>query len=211
MADLRARLSTPLNYNLPFQHYGKVLHKTQGIVFPYTPTISTQQQVNYNSISTVHSNYQQHAYVNTQSAPIQVVAPFYLQTHDDAAYVLGVMHMLRVVTKMHFGRNDFEAGTPPPVCKFSAYGSANFENVPVLITGFTLNYPDDVDYIEYDNQQLPSAMTIAIDLLPQYSADQMSRKFKLSTVDANDSSIYAGRSGTPEDFASGALYKDGFL
>lgn len=211
MADLRARIKTPPNYHLPFQSYGEVLTQTHGIVFPYTPTISTQHQVNYNTITTVHSNFQQHSYVNTASAPIQVLAPFYLQTDEDAAYALGVMHMLRVITKMHFGVDDYEVGTPPPVCRFSAYGAANFKNVPVVVAGFTLTYPDDVDYIEYDNQQLPVVMNIAIDLLPQYSADELSRKFKLSSIGSTQAQVEAREAGVPADFASGSLYKDGFI
>lgn len=209
MADLRARLKTPPKYFLPFQGYGEVLRKTSGIIFPYSPTISTQQQVNYNTVSTVHSNYQQHAYVNTQNPSIQVVAPFYVQTQEDAAHVLGVMHMLRVITKMHFGENDFEPGTPPPVCRFSAYGNANFENVPVLVGSFTLNYPDDVDYIEYDGNQIPTVSSIALDLLPQYSASSQRDNFRLSTVGSSVNEISGN--GNPTDFASGALYKDGFL
>lgn len=196
--DLRARLVVPSGYNVPFDGHGLELSRNgiKGILFPLTPTISTQTQANYSQMNTIHSNYQQNSYVNTTLSPIQVNSAWVVQSEEEAHYLMGVMHFLRVVTKMHFGEQDSEAGTPPPVLKFSAYGSYNFDKIPVVVSSFVLNYPDDVDFVEYDGTQVPTMMSIAIDLLPQYSTTNQ-RNFNL-TAGSND-------------FVSGNLYKDGFI
>lgn len=206
--DLRARLSlrgssyaggfagSGSEYSLPFNGPGRILRQTGGIIFPYTPVISVSHQVEYSQYELVHTNYQQNAYVKTRNPAIQITGMFASQTPEEAAYTVGVMHFLRVVSKMHFGLNDRDAGTPPPVLEFSAYGTHNFHRIPVLLGTFNFNYQDDVDYVEIvtagQPTQIPSTMIIAMDLLPQYSPD-MQTKFNLT------------------EFSNGTGYKRGFL
>ena len=195
--DKRARLVTKGNYNVPMNGPGAPLYRTgRGFVFPYTPNITTQTGVEYSTYDTVHTNYQQNAYSKTRSPAIQVAGTFTNQTVDEAKYTAGVMHFLRVVTKMDFG-SDPGAGTPPPVLLFSAYGNMNFNRVPVLVTNYVFTYPDDQDYIEFEvdgagTTQLPVQMTVAIDLLPQYSPAKQ-RQFSVGA------------------FSNGSLYRDGFI
>jgi len=183
-------------YYLPLEGPGLALRRTNGILFPYTPNISFAQQVEYSSYELVHTNYQQNAYGKTRNPNIQVTGLFASQTPEEAAYTVGVMHFLRVVTKMNFGNNDQDAGTPPPVLEFSAYGAYNFYKVPVLVGSFNFVYEDGVDYVEIetngDTVQIPTVMTIAIDLLPQYSPAKQN-EFNMA------------------EFASGEGYKKGFI
>lgn len=181
----------------PFFGPGSPLAVTGGIIFPYTPNITYGQAVEYSSYETVHSNYQQNAFSKSRNPQIQVVGQFISQTPEEAEYTVGVMHFLRVVTKMNFGQFDPQRGTPPPVLEFSAYGTYNFERVPVLVQGFNWIYEDDVDYVEVDSAnggavQIPTVVNIAIDLLPQYSPA------KQNNFDLNS-------------FANGGLYREGFL
>ena len=182
--DLRARLSprssirgasntVSSNSDLPFEGPGSALRTTNGIIFPFTPNISVAHQVEYSQYDLVHTNYQQNAYSKTRSPTIQITGQFASQTPEEAAYTVGAMHFLRVMSKMHFGAGDPDAGTPPPVCEFSAYGAYNFHRVPVLLGDFTFNYEDGVDYVEVitggATVQIPAMMTITVSLLPQYS------------------------------------------
>lgn len=186
-ADQRARL-TPrgtlysgrngasnfnVTYDVPFNGPGTALRRTNGILFPYTPNISVAHAVDYGQYDLVHTNYQQNTYSKTRNPNIQVTATFASSTPDEAAYTVGVMHFLRIVSKMNFGARDPEAGTPPPVLEFSAYGAYNFNRIPVLLGSFNFIYEDGVDYVEVDTAgetvQIPTIMTIAMDLLPQYS------------------------------------------
>lgn len=176
---------------------GAPLRQTNGIIFPYTPNISVAHSVDYAQYDLVHTNYQQNAYSRTRNPQIQVTGQFVSQTPAEAAYTVGVMHFLRVVTKMHFGHGDPFAGTPPPVMEFSAYGTYNFNRIPVLLGSFNFIYEDNVDYVEIETgsaagTQIPSIMTIAMDLLPQYSAAKQ-----------NSFSLY--------ELASGGGYSRGFI
>lgn len=193
--DQRARLAVKGNYSVPFQGPAAPLRIHNGIMFPFTPNISVSHQVEYVPYETVHSNYQQNSYSKTRTPAIQITGAFTASTVDEAAYLVGVMHFLRVVTKMNFG-SDPEAGTPPPVLLFSAYGTYNFHNVPVVVGSFNFIYEDGVDYVEVSTNgetvQVPSMMTIAMDLLPQYQP-ALQNKFSMN------------------EFASGRGYKDGFL
>lgn len=207
--DLRARLTTrgawgvypgtqthTKLYSAPYEGPGEALGRTQGILFPFTPNISVAHQVEYSQYDLVHTNYQQNAYAKTRNPAIQVTGVFASQTPTEAAYTVGVMHFLRVVSKMNFGVNDDQAGTPPPVLEFSAYGAYNFHQVPVLVGSFQFIYEDGVDYVEVETAgefvQIPSLMTISMDLLPQYSPRNQ-QKFTL------------------DHFANGGGYKDGFI
>jgi len=181
-------------YNVPFQGPGQALIRTRGIVFPFTPNISVAQQVEYGQYDVVHTNYQQNAYARTRNPQIQITGVFVSQTPEEAAYTVGVMHFLRVCSKMNFGANDDDRGTPPPVLLFSAYGAYNFQNVPVLIGSFNYVY---LDYVEVETGgetvQIPSMMIIAIDLLPQYSPEKQTNQFTLDSL------------------ARGSGYRNGFI
>lgn len=194
--DNRARLSVKGSYELPFGGPGALLRTTNGILFPFTPTITVSQQIEYSQYDLVHTNYQQNSFNRSRTPTIQITGTFASQTTEEALYTLGVMHFLRVVSKMHTGTADTLRGTPPPVLSFSAYGSQNFHNVPVLVGSFNFTYTDDIDYIEVfsegNTQSVPIIMAIAIDLLPQYSAKKQ-RNFNMA------------------DFASGKGYREGYL
>lgn len=195
MQDKRARLLAKGGYTQALQGPASVLGR--GIIFPYTPTIQSQTQVAYSKYDLVHTNSQPHAFQSSSPPGIQITATFYQQTEEEVQYLAGVLHFLRVATRMNFGQNDTERGTPPPVLEFSAYGDINYNRVPVLVGGFTQSYPDDVDYVEATVNgsvvQMPSQFTIAMDLLVQYSPRAVKNNFSTSA------------------FANGTLYSDGFI
>ena len=41
-------------------------------------------------------------------------------------------------------------GTPPPILLLNGYGTVIFHNVPVLVTNYTVEFPQDVDYVRVD-------------------------------------------------------------
>jgi len=196
MADLRARLTAKGKNNPGLNGPGAVLSVTNGIVFPFTPNIATQTQVEYTQYDLVHTNYQPYAYSKTRAPSLQITGAFANQIKEDFEYTVGVLHFLKCNTKMFFGDDSEYAGAPPPLLNFSAHGANNFKNVPVLIGGFTVSYPDDVDYVEGEigdeTVKLPAIMSIAIDLLPHYSAAKQ-QEFSLA------------------EFSTGKLYKNGFI
>lgn len=158
MTDFRARLqpknmemakavlgpNTPDNLLFP-------LHQTNGVIFPYKPTISTGATVEYDNTPFVHSNYGYNAFVRSEPKDIGISAVFTAQSDPEALYLLSVLHFFRSVTKMYFGVQTYtRSGTPPPVLIFNYLGQYQFNNVPVIINEVAYTLPDDVDYVPVD-------------------------------------------------------------
>jgi len=126
------------------------LRNTNGMIWPYQPTITWSQAVNYSPMELVHTNQDIQAYVNTPSTKLQVSGDFSIQNQQDGIYAIAAIHFLRTVTKMHFGSSDPNAGVPPPVLLFDAYGQYMFNQLPVIVTNFTVSLPNDIDYVPVD-------------------------------------------------------------
>jgi len=167
------------------------LNKTNGFVFPFTPTVLVSQSANYQSIQPVHTNYPYYSYQNSQVDQMTITGDFFVQNAAEARYWVACIHYLRSVTKMNFGV-DQDAGQPPPVVRLNGYGDFVFNNVPVIINSFQFDMPKDVDYIstavgtttppvtDFDTGSTPtgwapatSIVTVAV--TPQYSRTKQSQ------------------------------------
>ena len=133
-------------YNAPDAGLLAPLKTTNGVIFPYTPTISTAYKANYNNYDLTHSNYRGYFYQNSYTDTVSLKATFTAQSTADAAYVLAVIHFFRSVTKMFYGQ-DAQRGSPPPLVFLSGLGDYQFNNHPCLVSSFGYNLPADVDYI----------------------------------------------------------------
>jgi hypothetical protein len=183
------------------------IEKAGALIFPYTPTINIGHAAKYAPQQMTHQNYAFLTYQNSQVSEIQVVGDFAVEDAEQAAYWIAVVHFLRSVTKMYTGtQGDAYPGNPPPILNFSAYGDFVFKNVPVVVSGFTINLPKDVDYIGvnvgYESEDgqgsassqtntgggggmmgenhVPTNSSITVSLKPIYSREQI-RKFSLNT------------------------------
>jgi hypothetical protein len=122
------------------------LKVTNGVIFPYTPAITTSYKANYTPYDLTHSNYRGYFYQNSYADQVNLTAPFTAQSTSDAAYVLAVIHFFRSVTKMFYGQ-DAQRGSPPPLVFLSGLGDYQFNNHPCVVTSFGYNLPADVDYV----------------------------------------------------------------
>jgi len=122
------------------------LAATDGVIFPYTPNITTTYSANYEQYDLVHSNYRGIYYKNSRVGDIQIRGTFTAQDTTEADYLLAVIHFFRSATKMFYGQ-DAERGTPPPVCLLNGLGQYQFSDHPVVISSFNYTLPNDVDYI----------------------------------------------------------------
>jgi hypothetical protein len=177
--DLRAILRVPKSYLTGFTDPAGVLKGFGGIVFPYTPTIAFDQQASYNPINPLHSNYTQYFYKNSAVSAITVTGKFTVQNESDGLILLGVIHLLRALTKMRFGP-DKDSGAPPPVCRLEAYGDFMLRNVPVVVASFRHDLPEGVDYIAvgkksttFGHNIVPALSTISLTLNPMWSRQEM--------------------------------------
>ena len=94
----------------------------------------------------VHTNYPFYAYENSRVDQMTITAHFYVQNEIEARYWVAAVHYLRSMTKMSYGLSP-NKGAPPPVVRLNGYGDYTFKDVPVIITNFTFDLKEDVDYI----------------------------------------------------------------
>ena len=123
---------------------------TDGVIFPYTPSITTTYSANYEQYDLIHSNYRGLFYKNSRVGDIQLRGTFTAQNTTEANYLLAVIHFFRSVTKMFYGQ-DAERGTPPPICLLNGFGGYQFSDHPVVVSQFNYTLPNDVDYIRTTN------------------------------------------------------------
>ena len=138
---------------------------TNGLIFPYTPTIQVTHQTDYSSTQLVHANEDIDHYVRTPSVKISLTAKFTIQNQREGRYALAALHFFRTMSKMYFGQADVDtgrAGLPPPVLVFSGYGDYMFDNLPVIVLSHSYSFDDHMDTVivnaaEYDQAFLLDA------------------------------------------------------
>jgi len=128
------------------------LSETGGIVFPLTPSVILQHQASYNPLALTHSNYPFYAYQHSEVSSFTCIGEFPVQNFEDARAWVASLHFLRSVTKMFFG-SGANQGNPPPILKFNGYGDHVFKNVPVVVTNFSVELTQGVDYISTKDGQ----------------------------------------------------------
>lgn len=165
-----------------------------GVVFPYTPTISVEHKADYATQQPMHSNFALNFYQKSSVSPITITGSFTVQNEKEAATFIATVHLLRALTKMRSGGNksgDLDSGAPPPVCRLDAYGSFMLDNIPVAISSFKVDFPDNVDYFTlgkqsgtakslYDMTAVPVKSSITVTCIPMYSRNEM-RSFSVTS------------------------------
>jgi hypothetical protein len=146
----RISLSPSANYLYKDSNPGilRPLQATNGVIYPYTPSITVNYVANYSSSELTHSNYKIYNYKNSSVETINIVGDFTVQDSAEANYVLAVIHFFKSVTKMFYGQDQNPIrGTPPPLVYLTGFGQYQFDMHPVVITNFTHTFPTDVDYV----------------------------------------------------------------
>ena len=146
---VRLRLAPTSDYLYNAPDCGPVLYPlrdSDGVIFPYTPTIDIGYKANYSHYDLIHSNYRGYFYQNSHIDQIQLKATFTAQDTTEANYLLAVIHFFRSVTKMFYGQ-DAERGSPPPLTYLSGLGDYQFNEHPCVVTQFNYNLPADVNYV----------------------------------------------------------------
>lgn len=178
------------------------LYSTNGVLFPYTPTVTTGFAAEYDPSAFIHTNYNYNAYVRSYPKTINVTADFTAQTNDEALYLLAVIHFFKAVTKSYFGVNPYnKAGTPPPVLLFSYLGEHQFNRVPVVVKTFDFTLEPNIDYVPVNTSDLamyspgfgvnlsksnnngytyvPTHLTATVELDTQYTPIKLRNEFDL--------------------------------
>jgi len=158
--DWRVRLSLSPGatylYKDPNNKLLAPLGNTDGVIFPYTPSIAVNYNASYGTVNPAHSNYTIYQYQNSSVDSITLTCDFTAQDTYEANYLLAVIHFFRSVTKMFYGKDQNpKQGTPPPLCYLFGLGEFQFNAHPLAVTAFSYNLPNNVDYIRATNQLEP--------------------------------------------------------
>jgi hypothetical protein len=196
--DWRVRVSLGNSAGIFYQTNAGIMEPlidTNGVVFPYTPSVTTSYTANYSNQKTTHSNYPAYFYESSEVQAIQISGDFTVQNQDEGRYLIACIYFFRACTKMFYGSGE-NAGNPPPVVFLNGYGKDILPNVPCIVTSFQQVMGSDVDYLGIDTfgepNRVPTACQLQISLQPIYS-----RK-KVAEFDLNE-------------FAAGRLIGGGFL
>jgi hypothetical protein len=177
--DWRVKIQAP--WRLFDSKMFNLLEETGGVVFPYLPSITVSTKANYTNVELVHSNYPYYAYKNSTVDEIQIAGEFSSETATDAAYWIAATTFFKTATKMFFGQGE-NAGHPPIICNLTGYGASVFDRVPIIITNFSVDLKDDVNYIQCNlfgtNTWVPVLSNISVTVVPIYSRESL-RKFDL--------------------------------
>ena len=149
--DWRVKITIPqdssFRQDFLSSHVLKPLFDHGGIVFPLTPSVIVQHQASYNPLAVTHNNFPFYAYSNSETSSLTIIGEFPVQNSDDARAWVATLHFLRTVTKMFFGGDEALRGNPPPILKLNGYGNYVLKNVPVVVTNFSVELTQGVDYI----------------------------------------------------------------
>jgi hypothetical protein len=189
-----SKLGNEANYLL------KPLDEAGGLIWQYTPTIFMSGSAEYNEAMMQGMNYPINTFISSRPPDIPVTADFSANNIYEARYLLAVMTFLKICTKAYFGDDAVAkgtAGTPPPVMLFEYLGDHGFNKVPVVVTNYSMQLPDNVDYVPVQVGDtvtyVPTLTNIMINLKPQYTPHKLRRRFSLEAI------------------TSGAAYRDGFI
>ena len=178
----------------------KPLEEAGGLVWQYTPNIFLSGSAEYNEALMQGMNYPINTFISSRPPEIPITADFSANNISEARYLLAVMTFLKICTKAYFGDDAVArgtAGTPPPVLLFEYLGEHGFNKVPVVVSNYSMQLPDNVDYVPVQVgttvTYVPTLTNIMITLKPQYSPHKLRTRFSL------------------ENITSGAAYKDGFI
>jgi hypothetical protein len=81
-------------YNAPDAGILAPLAKTNGVIFPYTPSINMNYSANYDPVDITHTNFKLFQYRNSAVGDISIQADFTAQDTKEANYLLAVIHFL---------------------------------------------------------------------------------------------------------------------
>lgn len=135
------------------------LRQTDGVIFPYTPTIDINYSADYTPYDLTHSNYRGYFYKGSKVGDITINGQFTAQDTMQADYLLAVIHFFKSATKMFYGQ-DAQRGAPPPLVYLTGLGEYQFNGQPMVITNFNYSLPDDVNYIRARSRQETMGGTI---------------------------------------------------
>lgn len=192
--EFRVRLSYLDNYGggTPAAQYPGILAplgsaSNPGLMFPYSPSITNTQDVDYASMSMTHANTDYHAFNHTPNVTISIAGKFTIQNYQEGIYALACIHFLRSVSRMYFGETDASsglAGIPPPILQLNGYGTYMYNKLRVYVKSHSFAYEENIDTVNINLAngnyvRLPVIFTLNVGLVVQNTPRAQRKDFSL--------------------------------
>lgn len=169
---------------------------TDGVIFPYVPSVTVAYAARYSSQPLTHSNYNNYFYEGSEVQAISITADFSVQNTEEAAYFLAALYFFRSATKMFYGESKEYQGSPPPIVYLDGYGAHYLPHVSCVVQQFSHTMPSDVDYIEATVNgkinRVPTSSQFVVSLQPVLSRANQ-RKFSYESFASGDLITGGGR------------------
>jgi hypothetical protein len=200
--DWRIKIKTNLNTlgSIASTQWMRPLVEEQGVIFPYTPTVTVTHKANYKSNDLMHNIYTQYSYQNSGIDDITITGDFTCNTDKEGLYWLAATQFFKSTTKSFYGQSNPQ-GMPPVVCRLFGYGTHFFDAVPVVIKSFQIQMPKNVQYkgilldqvgpypagakINGKYQYVPMESQISIVVSPMYNKQEL-RQFDIRKYSNNE-------------------------
>jgi hypothetical protein len=164
------------------------LAETNGMIFPYLPNINVTHRANYTAVDPIHNNFTIQNYKGSTVEDITITGEFSVNSQEEGAYWIAATTFLKTVTKMFYG-SSIPQGNPPLVCRLSGYGEFVFDDIPVVVKNYQIEFKDSVQYKKIEPRSLggragtgtwvPVLSTITVIVAPIYSRENL-RRFNLN-------------------------------
>lgn len=205
-----------------------ILQTTDGVIFPYVPSVTVSYAAKYGTQQLTHTNYTNYFYEASEVNAININGDFAVQNTDDATYFLAVLQFFRATTKMFYGQSGAFQGSPPPIVYLDGFGAHYLPHVPCVVTQFSHTMPADVDYLEvasgttytdssgtgYDDYGNPSTVATASTAEGATPGQSFTRIPTMSSISLSLQPVYSRAKQTTFDyaaFARGDLISKGML
>jgi len=139
------------------------------------PVLSESRAAAYEAESLLHSPESFSAYTSTEQREFTLESRFFCRNTDDARANNTIINVVRSLVMPDYNKS----GSPPTPIKLYAYGSWHIHGLPCLVTSYSFDFPNDVDYITTEDFSVPVIFNLSITLKEQHSVKQL-RQYSLA-------------------------------
>ena len=156
------------------------------VVFDVMPSITEARSVTYKSFTPQHHPGEIMKYEASGARDWNISAKLISRTVDEATWNLNIINMIRGWTMPFYGEGtasnagtDSYLGAPPPIITLKAYGERMIGPVKCVLTNYSWDFPNDIDYIQANSTggakvPFPVILTVTLSLKETWSPAEFS-------------------------------------
>ena len=139
------------------------------VIFEASTPIGESRSANYQGHNILHLPTDILAYQSTSSRHFSIAGKLVSRNSDEAAANALSVDLIRSWILPDFGKS----GATPPIVKLKAFNNNNINNVQCVIKSYSINYPDDIDWIYRADIPMPVICMLSIELEEVYTPQQI--------------------------------------